>query len=82
MLNLSDRINDDRTFQKLGRCLGLRDYEIDGARANQQDISMAAKKMLQTWFRRNEDTSEAWEKLAEALRKAELNIYIAQILKK
>ena len=74
MLNLSDRINDDRTLQKLGSCLGLRDYEIDGIRANQQDIRMAAKKMLQTWFRRNEDPCEDLEKLAEALRKAELNI--------
>ena len=43
---------------------------------------MAAHVMLRTWFWKNDDAIKAWEKLAEALRKAGLNIHISQVLEK
>ena len=82
VLNLSKRITDERDLKTLGNCLGLPCHEIDSARANNQDITMATHQMLQKWYRKNEDPFEAWNKLAEALKRAGLNIYVAQVLKK
>ena len=69
-------------LQNLGNSLGLRFCDTEAARTNKTDIRMAAREMLSTWYKRNEDPTKAWDKLAEALRNAGLNIFVAQVLMK